>query len=128
MNILAVASAGVLISVVALAVKNMKSEIGQLISLSGVVIIMAAVIPYIITVVKSMYEFASISPLGEDFLTPILKITGIAYISQIGSELCEDSGEKALASRVLMAGKIAITVIILPIAKEAFTKIMGILS
>ena len=128
MNILGVASAGVLISIVALAVKNMKSEIGQIISLTGVVIIMASVIPYVIAIVKSMYEFASISPLGEGFLTPILKITGIAYISQIGSELCEDSGEKALASRVLMAGKIAITVITLPLAKEAFTKIMGILS
>lgn len=128
MNILGVASAGVLISIVALAVKNMKNEIGQLISLSGVILIMAAIIPYIIGVVKSMYEFASISPLGESFLSPILKITGISYICQIGSELCENSGEKALASRVLMAGKIAITVITLPIAKEAFAKIMGILS
>ena len=128
MNIIGVASAGVVISIVALMVKNMKSEIGHLISLSGVIIIIAAIIPYITAVAKSMYEFASLSPLGESFLAPVLKITGIAYISQIGSEICEDSGEKALASRVLMAGKIAITVITLPIAKEAFAKIMGILS
>lgn len=128
MNIIAVVSAGVLFGIVALMVKNMKSEIGQLISISGVTIIITAIIPYIITIVKSMYDFAQMSPIGEDFLTPILKITGIAYISQTGSELCAQSGEKALASHILSAGKIAITVITIPIAKEAFSKIIGILS
>ncbi|MBQ3022629.1 MAG: hypothetical protein IJD91_04835 [Clostridia bacterium] len=128
MNILAIASAGIMISIIALTVKNMKSEIGQLISIAGVVLVVSAIIPYVITVVKSMYDFAKMSPAGENFLMPILKITGIAYISQIGSELCTDSGEKALASHIQTAGKIAITVITIPIAKEAFSKIIGILS
>lgn len=128
MNIISIASAGVIFGIIALMVKNMKSEIGHLISISGVILILTAIIPYIITIVKTMYDFARISQGGESFLTPILKITGIAYISQIGSELCTDCGEKALSSHILTAGKIAITVITIPIAKEAFEKIIGILS
>ncbi len=128
MNIIAVVSAGVLVSIVALMVKNMKSEIGHIISIAGVILLISVIIPYIITIVKSMYDFARMSPVGEEFLTPILKITGIAYISQTGSELCAQSGEKALSKHILSAGKIAITVITIPIAKEAFTKIIGILS
>lgn len=128
MNILQIAAVSVCVSVLALAVKNMKSEMGQLISIAATVLVMMAVIPYITAITVTMREFARLSELGEKFLTPILKITGIAYISQIGSELCADSGEKALAARVEAAGKIAVTVIALPIAKEAFLKIMGILS
>lgn len=128
MNIIQLAAVSVCVSVLALTVKNIKSEMGQLISIAATVLVMSAVIPYIITVISTIREFAALSQLGERFLTPILKITGIAYISQIGAELCADSGEKALASRVEAAGKIAVTVIALPIAKEAFVKIMGILS
>ena len=128
MNILSIVAAGVLISVLSLTVKNMKSETGQLISVAGTVMIISAIIPYIITVVQAMYDFAELSPLGENFLTPILKITGISYIAQTGSELCLDMGEKSLSARVLTAGKIAITIITLPIAKDCFEKIMGILA
>jgi stage III sporulation protein AD len=128
MNIIQLAAVSVCVSVLALTVKNIKSEMGQLISIAATVLVMSAVIPYIITVISTIREFAALSQLGERFLTPILKITGIAYISQIGAELCADSGEKALASRVEAAGKIAVTVIALPVAKEAFVKIMGILS
>ena len=128
MNIISIVASGVVISLLALTVKNAKSEIGQLISIAGTIVIMTAILPYIITIVQAMYEFAEKSPLGESFLSPILKITGISYICQTGSELCLDIGEKTLSSRVLTAGKIAITIITLPIAKECFEKIMGILS
>lgn len=128
MNIIAVVSAGVIFGILALVVKNSKSEIGNLVSMAGALLIITAIIPYVITIVRTMNEFASLSPLGENFLSPILKITGISYITQIGSDLCNESGEKAIASHVQSAGKIAITVITIPIAKEAFTKIMEIIS
>ena len=128
MNIYSISAAAVCISVVILCVKNIKSETGHMISIASVVVITAFVIPYIIKIIMAMEHFASISGSGEKYLEPILKITGIAYISQIGSELCSDSGEKALAGRVETAGKIAICTVALPIAKEAFVKIIGILS
>ncbi len=128
MNIIGLTAAGICVSVLALAVKNIKGEMGQLITIAGAIILMAAVLPYIIAVISAIREFSELSSLGEKFLSPVLKITGIAYISQLGSELCTDSGETALAKRVENAGKIAVTVVSLPLAKEAFTKIMEILS
>ena len=128
MNILAIAAGAVCISTLVLSVKNMKSEMGQLITIMAVVVIMAATVPYILKIVVSVRELGSYSKVGRKYLEPILKITGISYISQIGSELCNDCGEKALSSRVEMAGKIAIGVITLPIAREAFERIIGILT
>lgn len=128
MNILSITAAAVCISVLALSVKEMKNDMGQLITFAAVICIMCALIPYLMKVVASIKELSSYSKIGERYMEPILKITGISYISQMGSELCSDSGEKALASRVEMAGKIAIGVVTIPIAREAFEKIMGILT
>ena len=128
MNMLGIAAGAVCISVIALSIKRMNGEIGQMITIAAVVAVLCAVIPYIIKIVASIKELASYSSMGERYLEPILKITGIAYISQIGAELCSDSGEKALAARVEMAGKIAIGAITIPIAREAFEKIIGILT
>lgn len=37
----------------------------------------------------------------------VLKGAGIAVISELGSQLCEDAGEKALAGRVALSGRLA---------------------
>lgn len=128
MNIIQIVSVSVCVSVLALTVKNIKSDTGQLITIAAAASLMLATVPYITAIISAVREFADMSTLGVKYLSPVLKITGIAYIVQIGSELCRDSGENALASGVETAGKIAITVIALPIAKEAFVKIMGILA
>jgi len=127
MNITGITAAGVRICVLILAVKNIRSDMGQVISIIATVVFSAAIIPFIVTIVSAMEEFAKLSRAGGEFLTPILKITGIAYISQIGADLCMDSGETSLAKRIETAGKIGITVIALPLAKDAFMKIMEIL-
>ena len=127
MNIAGITAAGVCICVLILAVKNIRSDIGQVISIVATVVICTAVIPFIITIISTMQDFAELSRAGGEVLTPVLKITGIAYISQIGADLCADSGESSLAKRIEAAGKIGITVIALPLAKDAFMKIMEIL-
>lgn len=127
MNIYSAVAAAVCISFVALSVKSVNKETGQVISLVSVVFMISLVMPQIVSIIREMRVFAAESAGGEKYIEPIVKITGIAYISQIGAQLCEENGEKALAGRVEAAGKIAICSLALPIAKEAFFKIMGIL-
>lgn len=127
MNVAGLTAAGVCICVLILAVKSTRSDIGLTLSIAATVFLSAAVIPYVIEVVSAVKDFATLSSAGKNFIVPILKITGIAYISQIGTDLCRDAGEGALASRIETAGKLGITVIMIPLAKDAFSKIMEIL-
>ena len=127
MNIVTIVSLAVCISVLAMCVKEIKPEVGQLISIAASVVLVAFILPYATDVIEAVKEFSQYSKAGAEFIGPILKITGIAYITQIGSELCIDANEKALASRVEMAGKIAICILTVPIAREAFVRIIGII-
>ena len=128
MNIMQITTVAVCVSILALLIKNINAQMGQLISIAASLVIVAAVIPSAVTIADAVRELSVYSSLGGKYIKPILKITGIAYIAQIGSQLCEDNGEKLLSSRVETAGKLAIAATALPIAKEAFVTIMNILS
>lgn len=45
----------------------------------------------------------------------ILKVVGIAYIVELTKDICIDAGEKALGTKVEMAGKIMIVAMTLPV-------------
>jgi stage III sporulation protein AD len=49
------------------------------------------------------------------FLSALLKIIGIAYIAEFGTQVCRDAGENALAFKVELAGKVMILILAVPI-------------
>lgn len=53
-----------------------------------------------------------------EYFTVMLKGLGIALLTQTGADICHDSGESALASRIELAGKAEILVITLPLVKS----------
>lgn len=54
---------------------------------------------------------------GECFAV-MLKGLGVALLTQTGSDICRDSGENALGSRIEFAGKAEILLITLPLVKS----------
>ena len=57
------------------------------------------------------------------YLRIIFKSLGVTYLTQFASDYCKDCGENAISSQVLLAGRIAIVVISLPLFK-AFAQIV----
>jgi len=127
MNIISITVAAVAVSVLAVAVRRAQAEMGQLLSIAASVVFFGVIIPYAAEAVNSIKEFSAYTAAGHRYITPVLKITGISYITQLGSDICTDAGEKALAGRVEMAGKLLICMITIPIARETFVKITGIM-
>ena len=60
-------------------------------------------------------ELAEKAQISQLYLTTILKIIGIAYITEFGSQVCRDAGEGAVASKIEFAGKIFIMLMAVPI-------------
>lgn len=54
----------------------------------------------------------------------ILKTLGIAYVTEFTSAICQDAGEKSIAGKVELAGKIAIFFSALPV----FTSLLDLLN
>jgi len=60
---------------------------------------------------------------GRTYFPVILKALGIAYVTEFTSAICKDAGEKAIAGKVELAGKIAVFFTALPI----FTSLLELL-
>ena len=61
---------------------------------------------------------------GKEYFPIILKVLGIAYITEFAAAICQDAGEKSIASKVELAGKIAMFFAAIPV----FTSLLDLLN
>lgn len=61
---------------------------------------------------------------GKEYFPIILKVLGIAYITEFTVALCQDAGEKSIASKIELAGKVAIFFASIPV----FTSLLDLLN
>lgn len=85
--------------------KETRKDIAIIVALATVVIIMSFGINYISQIVEIIKELANKAGLPDNFLSIILKIIGIAYIVEFASDICKDSGQEAISSKIQFAGK-----------------------
>ena len=52
---------------------------------------------------------------GKSFFPIILKVLAVAYIADFTAQICKDSGETAIASKVELAGKVMIFYLAIPV-------------
>lgn len=112
MQVVAIAVVGV---VLILVIRQEKPELAVQISLAAGLIIFALVIWKLIEILDTLERLAVRADLNMVFLGTLLRILGIAYIAEFGTQVCKDAGESALAFKVSMAGKVMILILAVPI-------------
>ena len=100
--------------------KISKSSFGVYVSIATVVIITVFCLNHsvpIIEFIKTVTEFSNIDNL---YLSIVLKALAISFLCEFSCALCQQSGESALCQSVLVASKISILVISMPLYNELF--------
>lgn len=100
-----------------LVIKKYSPEYTVLAQIGGVIVVLIAAFPYIKHVIDFYNEYAGMLSVSNEYLGTVLKIVGIAVLTQFSSDICRDSGQTALAANVEFAGKLMIAVLSLPMAK-----------
>lgn len=78
-------------------------------------------------IIDLLNNVASKTSLNGEFLAILLKITGIAFLTEFAVSVCKDSGETAIANKVDLGGKIIIIAISIPIISTLLETIFKIL-
>ncbi|MCG8502769.1 MAG: stage III sporulation protein AD [Firmicutes bacterium] len=115
MEILQIVGLGLVAAIMSIVIKGQRPEISMQISILTGIMIFTLMAVNFSTVLKLLEGIADKADLDLAYVTTILKIIGIAYISQFGAEICRDAGEGAIASKIEFAGKILIIVMAAPI-------------
>ncbi|MBR5156027.1 MAG: stage III sporulation protein AD [Clostridia bacterium] len=115
MDIFKIVGIGLAAAVLAVFIKNWKPELAMQVSLIATVIIFASFLPYLKTLIDMLRDISTQAGIEARYISIVLKVIGIAYVAQFASELCQDAGESAIASKIEVAGKVIIMTISMPV-------------
>ena len=104
-------------ALVSVMLKDQKSTIAPYVAIFGIVGTAAFILGRLTPVVEYIGE---IVPEGEDWPLVVVRALGIAYVTQIGADICRDGGENGLGGAVETVGRCEIAVIVFPLIKHLF--------
>ena len=127
MEIIKIIGIGFLTLIITIILKENKKEY----AIYSVLIGGSIIILYSMGTIKTIVDFAkSLSvnlKYNNMFITLILKITGIAILTEYAVSICKDSGENAIANKIDFASKIIVISLSIPIISttlESLTKLL----
>ena len=116
-----------IITVAVIVVKQTKPELAMLVGVAGSVLLFF----YIIDLLEQVFGIFSYvlesTNLDSELFIILLKIVGVGYLTEFSANICADSGNSAIAGKILLAGKLVIFVLAIPIIKSLIDIIVGIM-
>lgn len=113
--------------IIVIILKQYKPEFAMYASILGGAIILLISLSKIDGIINLIQNIASKTAINGQFLGIILKITGIAFLTEFAVSICKDSGETAIANKVDIGGKVIIIAISIPIISALLETIVKVL-
>ena len=126
MEITRVIALGLTGTVLSVLLKKENPQIAMLTAAAtGIVIFLMLCVPLgnLLSLLKETAEQAGV---GEGYFGIVLKVIGIAYLTQFGSQLCADAGENAVAAKIELAGKVLMMTAAAPVLTGLLEMVMGL--
>lgn len=127
MEIVKIAGIGLISLIVIVVIKQYRPEFAVYVSILAGLLIMGLVISKLNGIVVILKNLANKTNLNTSFLRILIKITGIAILTEFTTSICKDSGEGAIATKVDLGGKIIIMSMSIPIISSLLETILKIL-
>lgn len=127
MEIIKIIGIGLTALIIIILLKQYKPEFAIYISLLTGVLILLFVIDDLKGIINLLQTLANKASLNTTFLTILIKITGIAFLSEFAVSICKDAGEAAVASKIEIGTKIIIMTMSIPIISSLLEIILKIL-
>ena len=107
--------------------KQYKPEYTIYISLLTGALIILLVMDKLTGIINLLQSLANKTTINSSFLSLLIKITGIAFLSEFAVSICKDSGEVAIANKIEIGTKIIIISMSIPIITSLLEIILIIL-
>lgn len=109
-------------------IKPLRPDVAMILSLAISIYILFLVLGRVSAVIETIAGIAGRAGVSNLYLNTVIKVIGVSYITGFTADLCRDSGEGALATKVELAGKAIIIAMAVPIMMAILDTISGIIS
>lgn len=127
MEIIKIIGVGLVSLILIIIIKQYKPEFALYISIAAGLIIFFLVIEKLSGIIDLLVNLSNKANINKDFIIILLKITGIAILSEFAISVCKDSGEAAIASKIDFGAKIIMVAISIPIIASLLEMILKIM-
>ncbi len=127
MEIIRIIGIGLIALIIIILLKQYKPEFAIYISLLTGALILLLLTDQLAGIVNLIQSIAGKANINSQFLALLIKITGIAFLSEFAVSICKDSGEGAIASKIELGSKIIIISMSIPIISSLLEIILQIL-
>lgn len=127
MEIIQIVGIALIAVFIILLLKQYKPEFVVHISIIAGILIFSMIVPKFSAIIELLNSLTDKLGVDSQFFGILLKITGIAYISEFATSICRDSGETAIASKVELGAKVIIIAMSIPILGSVIETLVNIL-
>ncbi len=127
MEIFKIIGVGLLTCVISIIIKQIKPEFNIIILLCGGIIILFMVLDQLRTVFDYFLTIFSKTNIDYSLFVSVLKVLGVGYLTEFANSICVDSGSASIGEKILIAGKIIIFCLALPIVTNLIDLIIEML-
>ena len=117
MGMIQIAVLGVAGALLAVQFKNGKSEYGVYISIALCVMVFFPIMDRVGVVISAIRDLSNQVLVKNGYLAILLKMLGVAYVSEFASSICKDAGHQTIAGQIEVYSKIAILALSMPVLK-----------
>ena len=128
MWIIAAAAAGLVGTVLALILGQYRPEFRMLVTAAVTLLLMAMVLEQLSPVLEQLRSTMELTGLTGDYAAILFKAVGICLLTQLAGDVCRDSGESSIASKIELAGRTAILLTAMPLIQEVLAWAWELLS
>lgn len=115
MEIVKIVGVGLIATVLVILLKQYRPEFALYLSLAAGILLFSMVIGKVASIVELLQNLANKSNFHSQFLFILLKITGIAILTEFAVSIAKDAGESAIANKIDLAGKVLVISLSIPI-------------
>ena len=126
MDIVKVIGIGLISLIIIIIVRQYKPEFTLYVSLLAGALILLFIMDKLEGIIDLLTTLSSKTAINNEFLVLLIKITGIAFLTEFAVSLCKDTGESAIASKIDMGGKVIIVSMSIPIISSLLETVVEI--
>ena len=127
MEIIKILGIALIALIIIIMLKQYRPEYAIFITILTGILILFLVMDRLTGIINLIQTIQSKSSINTQFIALLIKITGIAFLSEFAVSICKDSGEAAIASKIELGSKIIIISMSIPIISSLLEIVLKIL-
>lgn len=126
-TLIKISAIGLIAAISCLYLKKFSPDVAILIAIAAGILIIASVTDYLFGVLQYLKDFFRFSGADSSVLKLVLKVIFVAYAVEFVASSIKDLGENSLSEKVVLAGKIIVLSLSLPVIKSVLETIVSLI-